>query len=50
MKTLVADLFMNAAVAVMPKWAPGEAYLAARKREKADKAARRARKDHDVRH
>jgi hypothetical protein len=50
LKTLVADAFMNAAVAVMPTWAPGEAYLAARKREKADKAARRARKAHDARH
>lgn len=49
-KTLVADAFMNIAAAMMPKWAPGEAYLAARKREKADKAARRANKGHDARH
>lgn len=41
LKRLATDGFMNVAVAVMPKWAPGEAYLAARKREKAEKAARR---------
>jgi len=41
LKTMVTDAAMNVAVAVMPTWAPGEAYLAARKREKADKAARR---------
>ncbi len=50
LKTLVTDAFMNVAVTMMPTWAPGEAYLAARKREKADKAARRARKGHDARH
>ena len=45
-KTMVTDAFMNIAVAMMPHWAPGEAYLAARKHEKAAKAAtREARKD-----
>lgn len=47
-KTLATDAFMNIAVAVSPSWAPGEAYLAARKREKADKAARRATPHHDA--
>ena len=37
-KTLATDAFMHVAVAVSPQWAPGEAYLAARKREKAAKA------------
>ena len=46
LKTLATDTFMNIAVAVMPQWAPGEAYLAARKREKADKAAKRAAARH----
>lgn len=41
LKRLTMDAFMNVAVAVMPHWAPGEAYLAARKREKAEKAAKR---------
>ena len=31
------------AVAVSPTWAPGEAYLAARKRAKAERAAARTR-------
>ena len=49
-KTLVTDMFMNIAVAVMPQWAPGEAYLAARKREKANKAAKRAASTHAPQH
>jgi hypothetical protein len=36
-KTMATDAFMHIAVAVSPQWAPGEAYLAARKREKAGK-------------
>ena len=36
-KTLATDAFMHIAVAVSPQWAPGEAYLAARKRDKAAK-------------
>ena len=47
-KTLVADAFMNVAVAMMPSWAPGEAYLAARTREKAEKAAKRRTPEHDT--
>jgi len=35
---LATDAFMHIAVAVSPQWAPGEAYLAARTREKAAKA------------
>ncbi len=50
LKTLITDTFMNIAVAVMPQWAPGEAYLAARKRQKADKAARRAAAEHTAQH
>jgi hypothetical protein len=42
-KTLATDAFMHVAVAVSPAWAPGEAYLAARKRAKAEKAAARKR-------
>ncbi|MEW5984873.1 MAG: hypothetical protein AB1806_21170 [Acidobacteriota bacterium] len=41
-KRAATDTFMKVAVAVAPSWAPGEAYLAARKREKAAKAARAA--------
>jgi hypothetical protein len=40
LKTMATDAFMHIAVAVSPQWAPGEAYLAARKREKAAKATR----------
>lgn len=36
------DAAMNVAVAVAPSWAPGEAYLAARKREKAERAAKQS--------
>ena len=42
-KTLATDAFMHIAVAVSPTWAPGEAYLAARKRAKAEQAAARTR-------
>jgi hypothetical protein len=34
---------MHLAVAVSPNWAPGEAYLADRKRAKAERAAKRQR-------
>jgi len=37
---------MHIAVAVSPQWAPGEAYLANRKRAKAEKAATRKRATH----
>jgi len=47
-KTMVTDAFMNIAVAMMPRWAPGEAYLAARKREKAEKAAKHGAAKHDA--
>ena len=47
-KTLATDAFMNVAVAVMPHWAPGDAYLAARKRAKAEKAAKRTAPKHDA--
>ena len=47
-KTMVMDAFMSIAVAMMPHWAPGEAYLAARKREKAAKAAKRNAPKHDA--
>ena len=43
LKTLATDAVMHVAVAVSPTWAPGEAYLAARKRAKADKTAARQR-------
>jgi hypothetical protein len=43
LKTLAVDAFMHAAVAISPTWAPGEAYLAARKRAKAARAAARPR-------
>ena len=46
-KNMAADAVMSVAVAIAPSWAPGEAYLAARKREKAAKAASRASKSHD---
>jgi len=36
-RTLATDAFMHIAVAVSPQWAPGEAYLAARKRAKTEK-------------
>jgi len=36
---LATDAFMHIAVAVSPQWAPGEAYLAARKREQAAKTS-----------
>jgi hypothetical protein len=41
-RTLATDAFMGVAVAVSPHWAPGEAYLAGRRKERADKAAARA--------
>jgi len=47
-KTMTADAFMHIAVAVSPQWAPGEAYLAARKREKAARAAKRTTPTHDA--
>ena len=36
-KRLSTDGFMNIAVAVSPQWAPGEAYLAGRRKAKADR-------------
>jgi hypothetical protein len=42
-RTLATDAFMRLAVAISPSWAPGEAYLANRKRAKAEKAAARKR-------
>ena len=47
-KTMATDAFMHIAVAVSPQWAPGEAYLAARKREKAARIAKRATPHHDA--
>ncbi len=41
-RTLSMDAFMGVAVAVSPHWAPGEAYLASRRKAKADKTAARA--------
>ena len=41
LKTLALDTVMHIAVAVSPSWAPGEAYLASRKRAKAERAAAR---------
>jgi hypothetical protein len=41
LKRLATDSFMQIAVLVSPHWAPGEAYLAGRRREKAAKVARR---------
>jgi hypothetical protein len=46
LKTVTMDAFMHIAVAVSPQWAPGEAYLAARKRAKAEKAAKRTTAGH----
>lgn len=46
-KRATTDAFMSAAVAIAPTWAPGEAYLAARKREKASKTATSGRETHD---
>jgi hypothetical protein len=46
LKTGVTDAVMHIAVAVSPTWAPGEAYLAARKRAKAEKAEARKRAAH----
>jgi hypothetical protein len=43
LKTLAMDSFMHLAVAISPSWAPGEAYLASRKRAKAERAAARKR-------
>ena len=43
LKTLALDAVMHVAVAVSPRWAPGEAYLASRKRAKAEKRAARQR-------
>jgi len=40
-KRLATDAFMNIAVAVSPHWAPGEAYLAGRRKAKADRLAAR---------
>ena len=37
---LATDVFMHVAVAVSPHWAPGEAYLAGRRREKAERSAK----------
>ncbi|MCX6552281.1 MAG: hypothetical protein NTY02_14985, partial [Acidobacteria bacterium] len=45
-KHLATDAFMHLAVAVSPTWAPGEAYLAARKRQKADKIDKRLTPKH----
>jgi hypothetical protein len=41
-RTLSMDAFMGVAVAVSPHWAPGEAYLAGRRKARAEKAAARA--------
>ncbi len=38
---LAKDLFMHIAVAVSPQWAPGEAYLAGRRRQRAARLAAR---------
>ena len=46
LKTLATDAFMHIAVAVSPHWAPGEAYLAGRTREKAAKAEKRLTPKH----
>ena len=47
-RTLATDGAMNIAVAVSPNWAPGEAYLASRRKAKADKAAPKATTKHDA--
>ena len=50
-KRLATDGFMNVAVAVSPHWAPGEAYLAGRRKAKADRiAARKSSKPGDGGH
>jgi hypothetical protein len=46
LKTLALDAVMQIAVAVSPSWAPGEAYLASRKRARAERAAARTRAAH----
>jgi len=45
-KTMATDAFMHIAVAVSPQWAPGEAYLAARRREKAARASKTSKAAH----
>ena len=45
-KSMATDAFMHIAVAVSPQWAPGEAYLAARKREKAAKSSEKPAPKH----
>lgn len=47
-KRATTDAVMHVAVAVAPSWAPGEAYLAARRHEKAERAAKRARDTSDT--
>lgn len=47
LKRLAVDAFMHVAVVVSPHWAPGEAYLASRRNEKAVKAAKRANRNRD---
>ena len=47
-RNLATDGFMNIAVAVSPHWAPGEAYLASRRKAKADAAATKATPKHDA--
>lgn len=42
-KRMATDAFMNIAVAVSPHWAPGEAYLASRRRQKTGKADKGAK-------
>jgi hypothetical protein len=44
---LATDAFMRTAMLVSPHWAPGEAYLAHRRNEKASRAAKRAARSHD---
>jgi hypothetical protein len=50
LKTLAMDAFMGVAVAVSPQWAPGEAYLAGRRKARADRKAARleARRERDA--
>lgn len=40
-RRLAVDAFMHVAAAVSPQWAPGQAYLAGRRRKKAEKIGRR---------
>ena len=47
-KRLVMDAFMHIALVVSPHWAPGEAYLASRRNEKAWKAAKRQDTNRDL--